>query len=146
MRTPLIFAAFVATVICGVVRASLPDVDFEESRHGAGTKLVCKRAGEVIYRYIDMPTPKSHGSLWTFYWQGKVAATVLTVGDVASVRQTAELPVCFAITMSHGGRVDVVSVERPDGTVIDGLLRRGDGRLTPVPTSELPPRDNSLPK
>jgi hypothetical protein len=145
MRTLSIFAALVAIVICGVVRASPPDVEFEESRHGAGTELVCKRAGEVIYRQIGKPTPKSSASLWTFYWQGKAAATVLTVGDVSSVRQSAELPVSFAITFSHGGRIDVVSVERPDGTVVDGLLRQADGRLTPVPTSELPPREHSLP-
>jgi hypothetical protein len=115
-----------------------PEIEFLESPHGAGTQMECKRNGVVIYKHIEMPTPKSRTSLWIFYWDGKRAVTVLTVGNEPAVQQYSGLPVSFTVHLTSAGQPSFVSIERPDGTVIDGLLCKSNGRLTPVPTAELP--------
>ncbi len=121
-----------------ILRGAEPEIEFLDSPHGARTQVICKRNGVVIYKQIEMPTPKSHASFYTFYWEDKPAVTVLTVGNEASVRQYSGLPVSFTVHLTGTGQPSIVSIERPDGTVIDGLLRKSNGRLTPVPTAELP--------
>jgi hypothetical protein len=121
-----------------IMHGTDPDIQFLESPHGAGTQVECKRNGAVIYKHIEMPTSKSHLSLWIFYWDGKDAVRVLTLGSETSIQQYSGLPVSFTVHVTSAGEPNFVSIERADGTVIDGLLLKPNGRLTPVPTSELP--------
>ena len=123
-----------------------PEIEFLESPHGAAVELLCKRNGVLIYRQITMPTAKHHASFYTFYWEDKPALTVLTVGNQSAIRQYSGLPVSFTVHLDSAGQPSMVSIERPDGTVVDGLLRKSNGRLTPVPIAELPPSPTPVAK
>ena len=134
-RTVVLALQLIATA---VALGANPEIEFLESSHGAAVELLCKRNGALIYKQITMPTAKRHASFYTFYWDEKPAVTVLTVGHEAAVKQYSGLPISFTVHLTSDGQPSIVSIERPDGTVIDGLLRKSNGRLTPVPTAELP--------
>ena len=108
--------------------------------------MECKRNGVVIYKHIEMPTPKSPVSVWIFYWDGKDAVRILTIGGETSIQQYSGLPVSFTVHITAAGRPNFVSIQKADGTVIDGLLLKSNGRLTPVPTAELPTSTPSVVK
>ena len=135
-RTVVLALQLIATA---VALGANPEIEFLESSHGAAVELLCKRNGVLIYRQITMPTAKHHASFYTFYWEDKPAVTVLTVGNLPAIKQYSGLPVSFNMHLTSEGQPSIVSIERPDGTVIDGLLRKSNGRLTPVPIAELPP-------
>jgi len=136
-------SVFTAELIAAMASlGASPEIEFLESSHGSVIELLCKRNGVLIYKQIAMPTAKYHASLYTFYWDQKPAVTVLTVGREAAVKQYSRLPVSFDVHLNSDGQPSIIGIERPDGTLIDGLLRKSNGRLTPVPTAELPPVDS----
>ena len=85
-----------------------------------------------------MPVSQSHVSTWIFYWDSKDAVRILTIGGETSIQQYSGLPVSFTVHVTAAGQPNFVSIQKADGTVIDGLLLKSNGRLTPVPTTELP--------
>lgn len=121
-----------------ILRGAESDIQFLESQHGAGTQIECKRNGVVIYKHVEMPVSQSHVSTWIFYWDGKDAVRILTIGGETSIQQYSGLPVSFTVHVTTAGQPNFVSIQKADGTVIDGLLLKSNGRLTPVPTAELP--------
>jgi hypothetical protein len=142
-RMSILVAQLIAATI---LPGATPEIEFLESSHGAAIELLCKRNGVLIYKQITMPTAKHHASFYTFYWEDKPAVTVLTVGNLPAVKQYSGLPVSFDVHLTSEGQPSIVSIERPDGTVIDGLLRKSNGRLTPVPIAELPPSPTPIAK
>lgn len=112
-------------------------VAFTDTKKGASNKTTCTRNGKTIYEYILIKRGKKENySLYRFFWNGKLAATVLTVGREPAIQQVADLPVSFTIYLDHALNLSLVTIERPDGKVIDGFFRKKD-RLFPADTDQL---------
>lgn len=97
----------------------------------------CKRDGQIIYKYVLIDKDQSYFA-YVFYWDKAEAATILRTSDeFISIEQAANLPVSFSFTLDESQQPLIVSITNPEGKVIDGLLLKAGGRLTPLATSEL---------
>ena len=120
-------------LLCGRISAAPePDICFKESKKGLSTITTCTRNGVEIYKHFVLEKSKNNKySVYTFFWNKKKALTVVTVNGIASIQQTAKLPVSYNIGLDAAEMVSIVGIERADGQLIDGLWTK-NGNLYPV--------------
>ena len=123
-----------AATLAGQAQAK---VEFKKSPHGGGEKITCSRDGVLVYELIRMGGEKdSEKRLYDFYWKGKKAIQLLKVGRSAAVQTYPMIEVSYSVDLGSDGELRSVIVEDGNGKVLDGLLRKKDGRLWP---SDPPP-------
>jgi hypothetical protein len=108
-------------------------VEFKKTPHGGGEKITCSRDGVLIYELVRMGGEKdSEKRMYEFYWKGKKAIQLLKVGRSATIQTYPMTEVSYSVDLDSDGELRGVTVEDGNGKVLDGLLRKKDGRLWPA--------------